>query len=80
MAVKMPFGKFKNTYLHEIDDAYLFWVLALPDLHGWLKLAIEHELEDRGAASRSQGQGRRQQALPVQGADPKVAAQISVKG
>ncbi len=44
----MPFGKFKNKPLTDIDTQYLFWLLGLSNLKIYLKMAVESELTSRG--------------------------------
>jgi hypothetical protein len=45
---RMPFGMYKGQLLEDVPSSYLAWCLRTCDnLNGWLREAIEEELERR---------------------------------
>lgn len=45
--VRMPFGRFKDRLIRDIDTGYLRWLMANVPLRAGLKLAVEAELRAR---------------------------------
>jgi hypothetical protein len=43
----MPFGKHKGKLISEIPTGYLLWLERECDLDGWLRVAVERELDRR---------------------------------
>jgi len=68
----MPFGKHKDVPLTEIPLDYLEWLAHVPDLHGWLKSAVEEELDRREWTG--DGRARTQEPPPRQEPPPPVYA------
>jgi Putative quorum-sensing-regulated virulence factor len=48
----MPFGRYKGRDLRELPDAYLRWLMELPDLYGSLRDAVEDEWRRRKEPKR----------------------------
>jgi hypothetical protein len=49
MLTRMPFGKFKNRLLSELDDDYVLWLLCLEDLREPFLSTIHSEADRRMA-------------------------------
>ena len=47
MSVRMPFGKFKGMYIHDMPSDYLTWLSKLDYIREPLLSAIENELHAR---------------------------------
>lgn len=49
---KMPFGKFKGIYLHDLPDDYLEWLSGLDNLREPLLTWVQEEFDAREAQSK----------------------------
>ena len=87
--VTMPFGKHRGFPLAAIDDNYLQWLLGRPDLHDWLRHAVERELADRRRSRRVHaapdaeqraGEARRGALPETRDVDKAVALEIITRG
>ena len=47
MSIRMPFGKFKGVFIHDLPFDYLVWLHSLDDLRDPLRSAIENEFRAR---------------------------------
>ncbi len=47
MSVRMPFGKFKGVFIHDLPFEYLTWIYKLDNLREPLLSAIENEFHAR---------------------------------
>lgn len=53
---RMPFGKHKGMLLIDIPSDYLLWLRRACDLDGWLRAAVENEMDRRTCGRRATGQ------------------------
>ena len=47
MSIRMPFGKFKGVFIHDLPFEYLAWLHALDDLRDPLRSAVQNEFRAR---------------------------------
>ncbi len=55
--MRMPFGRWRDHDLTEIDEGYLEWLLTI-ELRDFLRAAVMDELEDRRAEARRRREQR----------------------